>query len=183
MNTRSGSVDPGALVYLLRERGLDAEELDRALNTESGLTALGGATGEELEQAAAGATPTRELALEVFAHRIAGAVAAMAVAAGRLDALVFTGGIGENSPARSASGSAAGSACSACASTRPRTRARSRDCDIPPTAPVPVLVVAAREELVIARAVRVAHRLSPRGSGQAWMWDSGRSLFRNPTAG
>jgi acetate kinase len=154
MNTRSGSVDPGALVYVLREHGLDAEELDRALNFESGLTALGGATGKKLEEAAAAGNADAALALEVFAHRTAGAVAAMAVAAGRLDALVFTAGIGEGSP-----------------EVRRRICARlgllgvhldgdrneraEPDCDVSaPSASVRIPVIAAREELVIARAVR-----------------------------
>jgi acetate kinase len=153
MTTRSGSVDPGALVYLLRERGLEADELDRALNTESGLAALAGREGRDLEAAAAGGDADAELALEVFAHRVAGAVAAMAVAAGRLDALVFTAGIGENSPR-----------------IRERICGRLRligvhldpdaneparsDGAIHADGSVPVLVVRAREELVIARAVR-----------------------------
>jgi acetate kinase len=153
MTTRSGSVDPGALVYLLRERGLDAEELDRALNGESGLTALAGTAGKELEAAAAAGDPDAELALEVFTHRVAGAVAAMAVAAGRLDALVFTGGIGENS---------AGIRARICgrlgllgvgldASANETARG---DGAIHEDGSVAVLVVEAREELVIARAVR-----------------------------
>jgi acetate kinase len=89
MATRSGSVDPGALLYLLRERGLTEEELGHALEHESGLAGLsGGGSGDVRE-----ATP---LALDVFVHRVAAAVAAMAAACGGLDALVFTGGIGEH---------------------------------------------------------------------------------------
>jgi acetate kinase len=154
MNTRSGSVDPGALVYLLRRRGLDAEELDRALNVESGLTALGGATGTKLEEAAAAGNREAELALEVYAHRTAGAVAAMAVAAGRLDALVFTAGIGEGSPEVRRR---------ICTRLRllgvhldeDRNEQAEPDCDVSsPSASVRIPVIAAREELVIARAVR-----------------------------
>src|SRR5256885_8038068 len=93
MATRSGSVDPGALVYLLRERGLTVDELDHALNVESGLAALGGTESMlELERAAAAGAPDAALALEVFFHRVAGAVAAMTAAAGGLDALAFTAG-------------------------------------------------------------------------------------------
>ena len=83
MATRSGSVDPGALLYLLRERGLDADELDDALEHESGLAA---------PRRARRLRERRPLALAVFTYRVAGAVAAMAVALGGLDALVFTGG-------------------------------------------------------------------------------------------
>ncbi len=89
MATRSGSVDPAALVYLLRERKLTLEELERQLEHESGLAALsGGGSGDVRE-----ASP---LALAVFAHRVSAAVAAMAAACGGLDVLAFTGGIGEH---------------------------------------------------------------------------------------
>jgi acetate kinase len=82
MATRSGSVDPGALVYLLRERGLSVEELDAALEHESGLAALGGLDDP--------------LAFAVYTYRIAGAVASMAMALGGMDVLAFSGGVGEN---------------------------------------------------------------------------------------
>ena len=89
MTTRSGSVDPGALLYLLREGKLGREELEQQLEHESGLAALsGGGSGDVRE-----ASP---LALDVYVHRVAGAVAAMAAACGGLDALAFTGGIGEH---------------------------------------------------------------------------------------
>jgi len=89
MATRSGSIDPGALLYLLRERLLTAEELGDALEHESGLAGLsGGGSGDVRE-----ASP---LALDVFVHRVAAAVAAMATACAGLDVLAFTGGIGEH---------------------------------------------------------------------------------------
>jgi acetate kinase len=84
MATRSGSVDPGALVHVLREHGLDVEELDRALEHESGLAALGG-----LDE---------PLCFAVFTYRVAQAVAAMTAALGGLDVLAFSGGVGENRP-------------------------------------------------------------------------------------
>ncbi len=84
MATRSGSVDPGALVYLLRERGLSVDELDRALQEESGLAALGG-----LDE---------ELGFAVYTYRVALAAASMAAALGGLDVLAFSGGVGENRP-------------------------------------------------------------------------------------
>jgi acetate kinase len=125
MATRSGSIDPGALVYLLRERRLSLEELDRALERESGLAGLsGGGSGDVRE-----ASP---LALDVFVHRVAGAVAAMAAALGGIDALAFSGGIGEHA-----------------------TEVRHRIVDrVRFLGDFAVEVVAAREELVIARAVR-----------------------------
>jgi acetate kinase len=82
MATRSGSIDPGALLYLLRERGLDAAQLDHALEHESGLAALGG-----LED---------PLGFGVYTYRVAQAVAAMATALEGLDTLAFSGGVGEN---------------------------------------------------------------------------------------
>jgi len=89
MATRSGSVDPEVLLYLLREGRLPAHEIGRQLEEESGLAGLsGGGSGDVRE-----ASP---LALDVFVHRVAGAVAAMAVASGGLDVLAFTGGIGEH---------------------------------------------------------------------------------------
>ena len=84
MATRSGSVDPGALLYLLRERGLSVEDLDASLEHESGLAALGG-----LDE---------PLGFAVYTYRIAQAAAAMAVALGGVDALAFSGGVGENRP-------------------------------------------------------------------------------------
>lgn len=82
MATRSGSVDPGALIYVLRERAMTIEELDHALEHESGLAALGG-----LDE---------PLGFGVYVYRIAGAVAQMATALGGLDVLAFSGGVGEN---------------------------------------------------------------------------------------
>ncbi len=87
MTTRSGSVDPAALVYLLRGR-LTLDELAEQLEHESGLAALSGGSGDVRE-----ALP---LALAVFVLRVAGAIAAMAVACGGIDVLAFSGGIGEN---------------------------------------------------------------------------------------
>ncbi len=95
MATRAGSVDPGALVYLLRHR-LSVDELDRALEHDSGLAGLSGLSDDvrELERSE---QPGAHLALAVFTYRIATAVGAMTVALDGLDALVFTGGVGENS--------------------------------------------------------------------------------------
>jgi acetate kinase len=82
MATRSGSVDPGALIHLLRNHDLSVDELDRALEHESGLAALGGLDDP--------------LGFGVYTYRIAAAVAQMAVALGGIDVLAFSGGIGEN---------------------------------------------------------------------------------------
>ena len=94
MATRPGPVDPGSLLYLLR-KGVAAAELDHALERESGLMGLAG-TGDVavLER---DPSPDAALALDIYAYRVAQAVAAMTVALGGLDALAFTGGIGEHS--------------------------------------------------------------------------------------
>jgi acetate kinase len=82
MANRSGSIDPGAIFYLLREHGLTATEVDEALEHESGLAALGG-----LDE---------PLGFSVYTYRVAQAVAAMAAGLGGIDALAFSGGVGEN---------------------------------------------------------------------------------------
>jgi acetate kinase len=136
MATRAGSVDPGALLYLLRH-GLSPAELEHVLEHESGLLGLSGSADvKELQ--------TRDdeqalLALELFAYRVAGAVAAMTVPLGGLDALVFTAGIGENSEL-----------------------VRMLVCDrLGALGEFEVLVVHAREDLVAARAARALLGLSP----------------------
>jgi acetate kinase len=95
MATRPGTIDPEILLYLQRHADFGPDELEHALEHESGLLALGGsARVEELE---ASSEPKAELALSVFCYRVAAAVAAMTSALGGLDALVFTAGIGEGS--------------------------------------------------------------------------------------
>ena len=156
MNTRSGSVDPGALLYLLRSGLLGVDDLDHALNLESGLAGLGGggAGARELQSAADAGDPAAQLAFAVFELRVAGAVASMAASAGGLDALVFTAGIGEGS-ARVRE-----RVCGRLGFLGVELDARANasavpDCDVAADgAPVRVLVIHAREELVAARAAR-----------------------------
>jgi len=101
MGTRSGSVDPGILFYLMREKGLGADELDKMLNKESGLKGLSGVSNDMrlLQEAIAQGHPQAKLAFEVYIHRIRTSIGAMLASLGRLDALVFTAGIGEHSEA------------------------------------------------------------------------------------
>ncbi|MBN9606200.1 MAG: acetate kinase [Actinomycetales bacterium] len=99
MGTRSGDVDPGALLHLARVAGLGADELDALLNRRSGLLGLSGhADMREVVAAAEAGDERAELALGVMAHRARHYVGGYAAALGGLDALVFTAGIGENSP-------------------------------------------------------------------------------------
>jgi acetate kinase len=96
MATRSGSIDAEIVLHLLRTKTLDLGEIEHALESESGLLGLSGET-DRVEKLETSGTPQAELALRVFAHRVAGAVAAMTVSLGGLDALVFTAGIGAGS--------------------------------------------------------------------------------------
>jgi acetate kinase len=151
MATRSGSIDAEIVLHLLRTKKLDLDEIEHALETESGLLGLSGETDrvEELERST---SPEAELALRVFAHRVASSVAAMAAALDGIDALVFTAGIGEGS-----------------ASIRRNVCARLRflgieldedangnvvpDADVnAQTGAVRVVVLHAREDLIAARA-------------------------------
>ena len=99
MGTRSGDVDPGALGYMAERTGMDAGQLTRALNFDSGLQGLSGVGNDmrTIEAAAAEGNERAQLALEVFVYRLSKAIAGLVVGLERLDALVFTGGIGENS--------------------------------------------------------------------------------------
>ena len=103
MASRSGSVDPGLLLHLLRG-GLSAAELDQALNRRSGLLGLSGLSGDmrELRQAAAAGHGGAQLAIAVFRHRLRQAIGAMAASLGGVDAIALTGGIGEHDQALAA---------------------------------------------------------------------------------
>ena len=99
MGTRSGDVDPGLVLYLIRTAGMTASEVDDLLNYQSGLRGLSGRSADvrELEQAALKSDSRAELALEIFAYRACKYIGAFAAALEGLDAVVFTGGIGEHS--------------------------------------------------------------------------------------
>ena len=99
MGTRSGDVDPGLHAFLANRLDLDLQAIQNLLNRESGLLGLSGLSGDmrELERAAKEGNQDAELALEIFAYRLARQIASLLVPLGGLDALVFTGGIGENS--------------------------------------------------------------------------------------
>lgn len=98
MGTRSGDIDPGLAAFLDR-KGIDTTELDRILNRESGLLGLSGSTNDmrELVAKADEGEQAANQALDVFCFRLARYIGAMMASLERLDALVFTGGIGENS--------------------------------------------------------------------------------------
>src|SRR5262249_20458080 len=99
MGTRSGSVDPGILTFLMREGKLQGEEIDAVLNQKSGLLGISGLSGDMREILAArneGQSRAR-LAFDIYVHRLQAGIGAMVAVLGGIDALIFTAGIGENS--------------------------------------------------------------------------------------
>jgi len=100
MGTRSGSVDPGIMTYLMRHGGFTGQQLDEILNTRSGLLGISGISGDMRQIVAAmkDGHMRAKLAFEVFVHRLQAGIGAMIVVLSGIDALVFTAGIGENSP-------------------------------------------------------------------------------------
>jgi acetate kinase len=98
MGTRCGSIDPAILVYLMRHRGYSADQLDRILNRESGLLGVSGVSGDMREILAAieQGNQRAKLAFDIYAHHLCREIGAMAAVLGHVDAIVFTGGIGEN---------------------------------------------------------------------------------------
>lgn len=99
MGTRSGSVDPGILTFLVRSQSLGGESLDDLLNKKSGLLGISGISGDmrQIVSAMSKGNPRAKLAFDIFVHRLQAGIGSMVAALGGLDALVFTAGIGENS--------------------------------------------------------------------------------------
>ena len=156
MGTRSGSVDPGALLYLLGTGKLGVGDLEQTLNCDSGLRGLAGGDGDmvSLERRAGEGDADALFAIELFAYRVASAVAAMAVACGGLDALVFTAGIGESSPTiRERVCARLGFLGIELDPDRNRITEGDRSIAAQPSV-VEVLVIGAHEEIVAARAAR-----------------------------
>lgn len=98
MGTRSGSVDPGILIYLMREKSYTYKQLDHQLNKESGLKAVSGLSGSmrELKLAIDEGNAQAKFAVDMYIYRLSAEIAAMAASLKGLDALVFAGGVGEN---------------------------------------------------------------------------------------
>ncbi|WP_189101649.1 acetate kinase [Deinococcus knuensis] len=154
MGTRSGDVDPGLHDFIARQAGLSLSEVTAALNRESGLLGLSGLSNDmrELEEAAARGHAGARLAVEAFVYRLAKQVAGMAVALGRVDALVFTGGIGENSAAVRGAVLARLGVLGAAVDPALNARAvRGESGLISPEGSLPALVINTNEELMIAR--------------------------------
>jgi acetate kinase len=95
MGTRSGALDPGVVLYCIGELGMDARAVERLLYEKSGLLGVSGVSGD-MRTLLASKEPRAAFAVELFCYRIARELGSLAAAVGGLDALVFTGGIGEN---------------------------------------------------------------------------------------
>ena len=153
MGTRSGDLDPAILSYLHREAGLGFDELDTLLNNQSGLLGL---TGEgdmrDVQDAASNGDETAEAALAVYRHRIRHYVGAYLAQLGRLDALVFTAGVGENSVALRAQALAGLEGIGISVDPARNSAVSKTERYISPDgSPVAVLVIPTNEELEIAR--------------------------------
>ena len=98
MATRSGSIDPGIVLHVQQRHGLTPQQVDIILNRQSGLLGMSGVSGDMREVLAATRTGNEQahLALEVYTHRVRQAIGALAATLGGVDALIFTGGVGEN---------------------------------------------------------------------------------------
>jgi acetate kinase len=158
MATRSGSVDPGALLWIQRH-GVTPGELEKVLDRGSGLRGVSGVSGDmrAVLQAADSGNPRARLAVGMYLHRLQSGIAAMAAAMGGLDALVFTGGVGERSVRIRYD------ACRSLAflgvEVDPELNAGQEEGDRDLSlerAPVRVLLVHSREDLEISRQVRRA---------------------------
>jgi acetate kinase len=99
MSTRSGDLDPGVMLYLLRSRGFSADELDDVINRTGGLLGISESTSDVRDLLTASSTDNRaKEAIDVFCYQAKKFVGAYSAALGGIDAIVFTGGIGEHSP-------------------------------------------------------------------------------------
>jgi len=163
MGTRSGSVDPGILTYLIRSGEFTGDSLDKLLNTKSGLLGISGISGDMRQIAAASkdGNSRAQLAFEIFVHRLRSCIGSMIAALDGIDALIFTAGIGENSPevreAACANFSHLGLKLDLATNSHP---ALDQDISAPGSS-VRVLVVRAQEDWAIARACwRLASRKS-----------------------
>ena len=156
MGTRSGAIDPGIVTYLIEHRGMSAAEIDDALNHESGLLGVSGVSGDmrEIITARANGDSRAGLAFELFVARLRDGILTMAAALGGMDALLFTGGIGEHSAEVRAAVCQSlawiGVEISAAVNV-----AAEPDCAISAgSSKVNVLVVRTQEELMVARETR-----------------------------
>src|SRR5438445_3727155 len=153
MGTRSGSVDPGIMTYLMRHGGFTGQQLDEVLNTRSGLLGISGISGDMRQIVAAmkDGHMRAKLAFEVFVHRLQAGIGAMIAVLSGIDALVFTAGIGENSPeVRAAACANFGFLGLKLDAAKNAQASAERDISLSDSA-VRILIVRAQEDWAIAR--------------------------------
>jgi acetate kinase len=151
MGTRTGALDPGVVLYLMDELGMDARAIEKLLYRESGLLGVSGVSSDMRTLLASG-DPRAAFAIELFCYRAQRELGSLAAALGGLDALVFTGGIGEHAaPIRERIVRGAEWLGLELA---PEANAAHRACITTPDSDVPAYVIPTNEELMIARATR-----------------------------
>lgn len=156
MSTRSGSVDPGLVLWLITEAGLPATEVARGMERQSGLTGLAG-TGDmrELLEARSAGDARARFAIDVYLHRFAQGAAAMTASLSGLDAVAFTGGVGENAPFVRSEAAARLTYMGVAIDPGANEQAIGIDARIGASdAGIETVVIAAREDLVIAHQTR-----------------------------
>jgi acetate kinase len=154
MGTRSGSVDPGILTYLMREESFTGTQLDEMLNKKSGLLGISGVSSDmrEIQAAIRQGNQRAKLAFDMFVHRLQQGIAAMAASLKGLNVLVFTAGIGEHAP-EIRSATCEGLAFLGIQLDAKKNAASSEDEELSTTdSDVKVLVIRAQEDWAIAKA-------------------------------
>jgi acetate kinase len=152
MGTRSGSVDPGIMTYLMRQRAVSAERIDSILNKESGLLGISGISGDMREILAAikSGHERARLAFDIYIHRLQSGLGAMVAVLGGVDAVLFTAGVGENSPEVRAATCAKFNYLRLKLDPEKNLQTPS-DRDIAAESSVPVLVIHAQEDWAISQ--------------------------------
>ncbi len=156
MGTRCGSVDPGILLHVFRKCGLEAEQLDQALNHASGLLGVSGVSSDfrQVEAAAEKGDERARLALDIYADRVRSTIGALTVTLGGIDALVFTAGVGEHARKLRAT-VCVGLDCLNLHLDGPRNESCEADNDVAtPESPGRILILHTEEERLIARDAR-----------------------------
>jgi acetate kinase len=160
MATRSGSVDPGILAHVQLQHGLEAKDVEEALNRRSGLLGVSGVSADmrEVLAAARSGNARARLAIDVYAHRVRQAIGALTVTLGGVDALVFTAGVGENS-AEVRAAVCRGLECIGLDLDSDENARGRPDADVARRgSPARILVVATREDrAMLSEVVRVHH--------------------------
>lgn len=163
MGTRSGSVDPGLVLWLQNHLEMSATEMSEALDQRSGLEALAGTSDmREVLRGISAGNDRAKLALDVYVHRLRGSIAAMAAAMGGLDVLVFTGGVGENAAAVRAATVSGLRFLGIEIDTTLNAEATSDQDISAESAGVATLVIKAHEDIEVAREVRKVLSSIPR---------------------